>query len=155
MVKTNKLSYKNTIIDKINWSNKNGKTFWKLLDKLDHKQDSTIFTNSISENKWVAHFTKIFQAPKDKLQPLPKNTAKQGPLDYDISDEEINLCRYILRNNKSSGYDSISNEMISCLLNVKPAIIKKLFNALLQNPIVINKWNTSLVSPVYKKRMQT
>ena len=75
----------------MNWSNKDGKTFWKLLDKLENRQDSTIFTNHIPESKWVAHFTKIFQAPKDNFQPLPKNTTKLGPLDYEISDEEINL----------------------------------------------------------------
>ena len=83
--------------------------------------------------------------------PLPENTMEEGPLDYPISDEEIKLGAYILRQGKSPGHDSISNEMISCLLEVKPELIKKLFNAILQNPTIIIKWRTSMISPIHKK----
>ena len=41
--------------------------------------------------------------------------------------------------------------MISCLMNVKPEIIKKLFNAILKNPITIMAWHTSMISPIHKK----
>ena len=58
---------------------------------------------------------------------------------------------YILRRGKAPGYDSISNEMLSCLLEVKPELIRKLFNAVLQNPTIINKWRMSMITPVHKK----
>ena len=125
-------------------------TFWKLLDKMEQKNDDTIFTNNISEERWLAHFKHISQSPYGKFS-LPKNTSKEGNLDYEISNEEIQLGSYILRNNKSPGYDSISNEMISCLLIVKPEILRKIFNAILNNPVTIERWNTSLIFPLHKK----
>ena len=45
----NKHVYKGNLLQKMNCSRKDSKTFWKLLDKLEHKQDNTIFTNNISE----------------------------------------------------------------------------------------------------------
>ena len=40
--------------------------------------------------------------------------------------------------------------MILCLLNDKPEIISKLFNHLLKKPTNIEKWNTSIICPIYK-----
>ena len=134
----------------MNWSRKDSKTFWKLLDKLEHKQDNTIFTNSISEERWKIHFKNNFNTSSERY-PLPQKTAEQGPLDFPICEEEIQLATYILRNGKSPGYDSISNEMCLCLYNVKPEIIKLLFNSILQNPLIINKWNISVIFPLHKK----
>ena len=105
----------------MNHSKKDSKKFWKLLDKMERKQDDTIFKQGISEQRWTTHFKAIFQGPKENL-PLPKNTTELGILDYEISDEEINLGAYILRNGKAPGHDSISNEMLSCLLKVRPEI---------------------------------
>ena len=45
--------------------------------------------------------------------------------------------------------------MIACLLIVKPEILRKLFNAILKNPITIEKWNTSLIFPLHKKGSKT
>ena len=105
----------------MNYSKKDGKKFWTLLDKIERKQDDTIFKQGISGQRWTSHFKAIFQGPKGN-PPLPKNTAERGILDYEITDEEINLCAYILRNGKATGYDSISNEMLSCLLKERPEI---------------------------------
>ena len=154
LVRNKKIAYKDKVMEKMYWSKKDSKSFWKLLDKIDHKHDDSIFINSISEGRWIAHFQNILQGPLGKC-PLPKNTVKQGPLDFEISDEEIKLGSYILRNGKSPGHDSISNEMISCLLSVKPEIIKKLFNAIIQNPVIIDRWNTSLIFPLHKKGSKT
>ena len=93
--------------------------------------------------------SKIFQAP-GRNEPLPKNTTRTGVLDHDITDEELKLGAYILRNGKATGHDSISNEMLSCLLEVRPEILKKLFNSILHNPITIEKWNISMISPLHK-----
>ena len=45
----------------MNQSKKDSKTFWKLLDKMEKKQDDTIFKQSISEHRWTSHFQKVFQ----------------------------------------------------------------------------------------------
>ena len=149
LVKSNKIAYKNKLIEQMNYSKKDSKKFWKILDKMEQKPDDVFFKRSISEQRWTAHFKTIFQSPNGKT-PLPENTSERGPLDYEISDEEIKLGAYILKNGKAPGHDSISNEMLSCLLEVNPWILTKLFNALLQNPTSIDKWNISMISPVYK-----
>ena len=40
--------------------------------------------------------------------------------------------------------------MLTCLLHARPDILCNLFNALLKNPGEIDKWKTSMISPVYK-----
>ena len=150
-VRKNKLAYKESILQKMKWSRKNTNLFWKLLEKLEHKQNDDIFKLGTSGERWVARFKTVLQDPSiGNNTQLPKNTAEIGPLDFEISDEEIKLGAYILRHGKSPGIDCISNEMILCLLDAKPVIIRKLFNAILKHPMVINKWHMSMISPIHK-----
>ena len=81
---------------------------------------------------------------------MPKNTVKNGHLDFTFTKEEIELATYVLRRGKSPGLDNISYEMISCLFNTKPEIIVKLFNQILKNPANIEKWNTSMIFFIHK-----
>ena len=138
----------------MNWSRKEGKTFWKLLGKLDGKKDDDVFKKSISGERWATHFESIFTAKPEVYSALPPNTEVKGQLDYEITIEEINLGAYILRNGKAPGLDNISNEMITCLLSIKPEAIKAIFNAVLLHPTVIENWNTSMILPIHKKRVK-
>ena len=150
LTKKKKLSYKHNILEKMKLSKKDSKRFWKLLDKLDHKPNETIFKNNISQERWTAYFKSIFYNPLNNRD-LPENPTDEGPLDFEISDEELEICAYILRNGKSPGLDRISYEMISCVMQVKPQVIKKIFNAILKTPTAIQKWHTSMISPIHKK----
>ena len=153
-VQRKKIEFKNTLIEKMNFRRRDAKMFWKLLDKLDQKHGENVIKDGLSSNKWIEHFKSVLHNPC-VLKPLPKNTKVEGPIDFPISNEEIKLGAYVLRPGKSPGYDSISNEMISCLLNIKPELIRKLFNAILQNPIIINTWHTSMIIPIHKKGSKT
>ena len=135
----------------MNWSRKKTKQFWELLDKLEHKPNDNFFMQGICGDRWKVHFKNVLQKPhvNDDGQ-LPQNTAETGPLDFEITDEEVKLGAYILKHGKSPGIDCISNEMISCLLESKPEIIKKLFNSILKHPMVICKWHMSMISPIHK-----
>lgn len=84
----------------MNYSKKDGKKFWKLLDKIEQRQDDTIFKKGISGHKWVSHFKSILQGP-DRNHTLPKSTTKKGILDDEITEEEIKLSAYILRSGKA------------------------------------------------------
>ena len=75
----------------------------------------------------------------------PQNTSNTGPLDCEISLEEIKLGAYILRKGKAPGYDRISNEMLSCLLKTRPSVFKKLFNSILGNSKALIMWNINYV----------
>ena len=149
LIKRNKKEYKEDIVKQMNYSKNNGKKFWKLLDKLEEKQDDTIFKQGISGQKWTSYFKSIFQDPCGRTT-LPHNTVENGSLDYEITDDEIKAAAYILRNGKAVGYDCISNEMLSCLLQTHPDVLKTLFNHLLQNQSSIDRWNISMINPLHK-----
>ena len=69
--------------------------------------------------------------------------------------EELDTSSYILKPNKSSAYDSISNEMILGLLEVKPDLIIKLFNEVFKNNQKIDQWSLALITPIFKDGVKT
>ena len=149
-IKGNKAKFKIDLLRNMNLRRKDTKMFWKLLDKLGRKQEKDILKDSISPTKWVDHFQNVSHNPNvNKL--LPHNPREEGPMDYSISQEELMLGTYILKQGKSTGYDGISNEMLSCLLKISPELIGKVFNGILHNPTTIKKWQISMITPIYKK----
>ena len=74
-IRANKFSYKNDLMEKMNQSKKDSKTFWKLLGKMEKRPDESNFKQSISEHRWTSHFKSIFQGPNGNIS-LPKNTSK-------------------------------------------------------------------------------
>ena len=150
-IKKNKALYKETILEKMKLSKKKAKEFWKLLSKLERKRNSQTIIDGISWEKRKSHFKKVLQNANTEDNPLPPNTCEMGPLDFEITKEEIEQEAYILRRGKAPSFDNISNEMISCLLEANPELLIKLFNSILKNPKVINKWNVSMISPIHKK----
>ena len=148
MVKTKRNEYKKGILEDMEVNKKDQKLFWKLLDKLQNKSDD-IIKNNISAQKWKNHFESILQS-KSPLGKYPSDSQEVGPLDYDIDLEEMLKASYVLKCNKASGYDSLSNEIIKCLLGASPLILLKLFNSILNENPVIDKWRISILNPIYK-----
>ena len=149
-IRKNKREFKRTIIEQLNWNKTQSKKFWKLLDKLENKSNNKSFLEGISGSSWERHFKGLLHDEHIGNIKLPKNTVKNGHLDFTFTKEEIELATYVLRRAKSPGLDNISYEMISCLFNTKPEIIVKLFNQILKNPANIEKWNTSMIFPIHK-----
>ena len=149
LVRENKTKYKNDLMSKMQQSRKDSKKFWDLLDKMEKRSDDTAFKQGISNQRWISHFKSIFHK-SDCNTTLPPNTSAAGVLDGEISTEEIFLAAYILRNGKCPGFDSISNEMLQCLLKARPDILKKVFNAILRRPHTIQKWSISMINPLHK-----
>ena len=150
LIQSNKSKYKNDLTEQMKQSKNDSKKFWKLLDRMEQKADDTVFKQGVSNHRWVSHFRSIFQDPKKNNKPLPKNTKATGELDREITEPEIKLAAYILRNGKAPGFDSISNEMLQCFLEVRPDILKMIFNSILSNPRVIEKWSVSMINPLHK-----
>ena len=136
------------------WKSKDSKAFWKLLDRLDQKKGLDNLKENITPKSWNNHFKKVFMNEKTKEE-LPKNTKEKGPLDFQISIDELKEAKYILRFGKSPGYDRISNEMLHCLTDLEPELIRKLFNAIINKPNIISNWCTSMISPIHKKGSKT
>ena len=51
---------------------------------------------------------------------------------------------------KSTGYDSLSNEIIKCLAETNPRIILKLFNLVFDSNAKIEQWAVAILTPILK-----
>ena len=149
MVKNKKQEFKDKLMEDMKQSKNDSKKFWKLLDKMEKKTNDTIFKQGIKDQRWVSHFKSIFNNPEG-ANPLPKNTAEFGELDREITPDELKIGAYVLRLGKSPGFDSISNEMLLCLLESNLKLIQTLFNSILLNPRAIEKWSISMINPLHK-----
>ena len=97
MTKRKKTLYKKSIIDQMHLTKQSEiKQFWKLLNKLDFDKASTSnAANDISSSEWMKHYTNLLQgATKGKI---PDNIAEHGPLDQEITIDELMKARGILR----------------------------------------------------------
>ena len=148
-IKKKKENYKENIIEQLNCSRKNSKTFWKILVKLKPNQNEDVFKKGISGQRWINYFKYILTS--DTARPLPDNPNENGPLDYPITDDEINSASYILKPGKAVGADGVSNEMISCLLEYDSKIFHTFFNAIISKCDPINCWSISIINPIHKK----
>ena len=149
MVKNKKQEFKDKLMEDMKQSKNDSKKSWKLLDKMEKKSNDTIFKQGIKDQRWVSHFKSIFNNPEG-ANPLPKNTAEFGELDREITPDELKIGAYALRLGKSPGFDSISNEMLLCLLESNLKLIQTLFNSILLNPRAIEKWSISMINPLHK-----
>ena len=153
LVMKKKDDYKLKLMENLNLKRKEQKVFWKLLDKLQPRSKDDSPLHKIPGVMWNNHFKSILQT-KNKMN-IPPDSLEIGPLDYDISIEEMFDATYILKSNKATGYDSISNEMIKCLLEIYPVILVKLFNNILKTNVKIKEWETSIIIPIHKSGAKT
>ena len=144
-----KNEYKLDIVNKMNLTGKNQKYFWKLLDKLDGSSHENLFKDLISGERWVDHFKKVLREENRDIV-HPDDSSDQGPLDQRITMEELNEAEYVLRPDKSTGYDSLSNEIIKCLVETNPRIILKLFNLVFESNAKIEQWAIAILTPILK-----
>ena len=95
----------------------NPKQFWSHLKSLRGIEISNTL-NAISPKGWVEHFFKIFESKNiegKNPEPMPNLefiNDNQRVLTSQFTAEEISNGISKLKNNKASGLDSISNEMI-------------------------------------------
>ena len=123
------------------------KAYWKLLKKLDKKSDNN---ECVPNQKLVDHFKDMLHnddAPNiSKTEEIPT-----GPLDQEITMDELKTASKVLKPGKQPGIDIIANEMISPLIEKYPNLILKLFNSILNNLWINEKWLISIISAIHKK----
>ena len=131
----------------MNMNKKNGKIFWKLLDKIDLKNKDKEYVSNISMSRWVEHFKKVLIGNTNPT--YPADCTNTGSLDYPITSEELKDSAYILKNEKACGIDAISNEMLRCVMETNPNTLLSLFNAFLDGKT--SDIQTAMLTPVHKK----
>ena len=148
MIKRKKQECKLNVINEMKIRRRDQKIFWKLLGKLKHSKND-LFKNNISGERWNNHFKDILKDSTREIK-YPPNSSEPGPLDGEITIEELFKSSYALKPNKSSGWDLISNEMILCLLEVQPQLLVKLFNTIFSTNAKIEQWSVSIITPIFK-----
>ena len=113
-----------------------------ILDKLKPNQNEDLFKKGISGQRWINYFKSVLTS--DTAQPLPENPNENGPFDYPITDDEINIASYILKPGKAVVADGVSNKMISCLLEYDSKIFHTFFNAIISKCEIIEAYRFCL-----------
>ena len=132
---------------------KNQKTFWKLFNKLDQNKTHNPINYNASHDAFTDHYKMILTA-KRKIT-IPPDSNETGKLDYHFTLEELKKASHILKANKASGLDNLSNEMLACFVENYPFLVIKLFNTILDSnkaiPGLVN-WhdNTNFQKGLYK-----
>ena len=149
MLKKKKREYKLKIVTKMIIKRGDRKIFWKLFGKLNNSKNDSLFLNSISGEKWKNYFRGILN---DKTRDIvyPPDNYIMGPLDGCITKDELSKASYILKPNKASGFDLLSNEMILWLIEVQPNLLLKFFNSIFDSNAKINQWSLSVINPIFK-----
>ena len=112
--------------------------------------------NAISPNKWVEHFSKIFQSKNiegKNPEPMPNLdfiNDNQRVLISQFTAEEISNGIKKLKNNKTSGLDSISNEMIKASASIILPFLVIFFNKILETKEHPDEWVVGITTPLHK-----
>ena len=148
MLKRKKKNYKLKAINEMSLNRREGKKFWKSLKKLDNSKSDETFISTISAESWINQFKETLISSKEPV--YPTNSTQQGPLDHDITLEELKKASYILKNGKACGIDKIPNEMLKCIFEIKPEILIKIFNSILHYRETNSVWDFSIITPIHK-----
>ena len=105
------------------------KRFWKGIKKLCRAKEISSKPNIDVEN-WETHFKITLQT--DRFVAKANESLSSRPSDVEISEDEILSILKSPKTNKSPGLDQINNEMILCLNEAYPSLLKNLLKNILQ-----------------------
>ena len=127
-IRKEKRDYKNNLIQKIKKYHKcDPKSYWKMVDELRKLEQRNINdAEKIDPDIWIQHYNKLLCVDNvndrnEELRDRLKTMEAEGyfsELDYEINNTEIITVIKGLKNNKATGLDCISNEMIKISLPV-------------------------------------
>ena len=133
----------------------NPKQFWSHLKSLRGIEKSDTL-NAILPNKWVEHFSKIFESKNIEVknsEPMPNLdfiNDSQRVLISQFTAEEISNGIKKLKNNKASGLDSISNEMIKSSAPIILPFLVIFFNKILETKEKPDEWSVGIITPLHR-----
>ncbi|XP_071138823.1 DNA-directed RNA polymerase subunit beta-like [Mytilus edulis] len=130
---------------------KNPREFWKIWNKVKHKNNCNITTESlftffkdINKNKYEGD---TYDINNDVGQ-----ESSNSMLNESITAEEILKAIKHIKNNKSSGDDMIVNEYISSSIDCMIDIYVYIFNIIFDSGILPEAWIIGNVIPVFKNK---
>ena len=138
---------------------------WTLIDELNRISIPTDNVEKINHQKWCGHFNGLLHSETNNIDQAHQTCVKNeldnyeshhrmGKLDYMINEEEISAAAKKLKNNKSSSYDMIKNEMIKSALPFLSKSITYTFNEILNTGMFPENWKEVMVIPLHKTGSQ-
>ena len=149
LLRKKKLAFQTGVINDMCADRSNGeqKKYWQHLKKLETSKDNNKY---IPDYTLISHFREILHDDDIKLKYEEDKT--EGVLDYEITEEELQKAKKILKLGKGIGIDSIYNEMIRPLVDLYPKLVLRLFNDILsERQQICDNWLHSLVTALHKK----
>ena len=162
-LKNQKRTYKNELLNQLTTLQSNDpKQFWSLLDKLKNPDtEISKCTENIHPKEWYEHFSSLakkshrHECDSLQLKCIQLENQTQNPafeaLNAPVTISEIKTVIKSLKNNKSTGPDMISYEMIKHGQYVLLPALAKLFYLVLNSKCFPENWNISAITPLHKK----
>ena len=140
---------------------KNPEAYWKTLNELDRltkTPDQEDASSCLDSDTWAEHFTDLLnnegieRDSRDVIEAMAalKEVPVFNELNYSISMDEVSRVIKRLKNNKSSGPDSLIYEMIKHGHQLLTKPILQLFNKVLVSGSFPERWSISMLKPLFK-----
>jgi len=137
---------------------KDPNAFWNLVKNIRKSNingtfDPEVFYNhfkNLSEGLKNDYFDADFKSEVENKLKVLKGASYIELLDKEIDFEELKQVVILLKNNKSVGFDGISNELIKCSLPFMYKLILLLFNNILKNNTYVDCWLDDFITPILK-----
>ena len=140
----------------------NPRAWWKMLKKLNNRQETDKIPKDISTTQWMSHFKALLNDPSPQARKEVKrravtasevlkmhmaNQSMNGP----ITTQEVTKVVNNLSQMKAAYFDRIPNEMIQLLHRAQPTILPILYNHILQTGCFPKEWSRAYLKPLFKK----
>ncbi len=133
------------------------KDFWRTIKAFTKTR---IQSTDITTGNWYEYFRDLFSIKGDcetqfanyvhNSLPIIERLSDTGPLDDGITQKELDTAIKKLKNGKSTGPDSVRNEMIKKGGDCLHRTLNILFNRILASGVYPLAWQKSTITPIYK-----
>ena len=124
------------------------KQIWRTIRNQRKEIKDFVTTTIIDENTWIQYLTELYKSEKEDTN---RDNNDKIKVIVETTDEEINNTIHLLKNRKSPGEDTITNEMIKHGGEKLHKEIIKLIKQIFQESRIPDDWKTSIVIPIFKK----
>ena len=154
--KHTKKEYKKNLVSKLETHQKNSKEYWTILEDLKSADNMTVTLDEYDADEWVLHYKQLYKKPvtdsthiEDLISQLEKHEIF-NELDYAIKENEIVEVVKNLKNNKATGLDLITNEMIKSSFQAVRVPLRLLFNKILNSGEYPTNWSQGYIVSLFK-----
>ena len=129
------------------------KDFWRFINGNSEDGNNAIDLNTFADHfKAVGDLNTHIEDELDGSEEMVNIENGNDNIDFPFTVDEVRRHIKLLRNNKSAGYDRITNEYLKNCPDIMILLLTKYFNIILESGIVPDDWCRALIQPIYKKK---